>query len=217
MGGLVCAPASTSARRDGRADGARGARLVMCGTPHQGAHSMVENMVGKGDTLRMLVRLTSSTTCRKCSTSSPAPRPPAAAAQAGFVDTFQASPTAVSRSTTGRRHWGGLKAGEGLLVRRRAVRAAEPGRAGRSVLAVEGRRLGAPSLPEAMRGRASSVRRRGQHACGVRVVKDRLKMVGTARGDGTVTWDSGRINASARTTAAGAARDLLATKDYFSG
>ena len=34
-----------------------GARLVMLGTPHQGAHSMVENLLGKGDTLRMLVRL----------------------------------------------------------------------------------------------------------------------------------------------------------------
>ena len=35
-----------------------GARLVMLGTPHQGAHSMVENLLGKGDTLRMLVRWT---------------------------------------------------------------------------------------------------------------------------------------------------------------
>ena len=34
-----------------------GARLVMLGTPHQGAHSMVENLLGKGDTLRTLVRL----------------------------------------------------------------------------------------------------------------------------------------------------------------
>src|SRR5581483_3373614 len=34
-----------------------GARLIMCGTPHQGAHSMVENLIGKGDTLRTLVRL----------------------------------------------------------------------------------------------------------------------------------------------------------------
>ena len=42
---------------DGHADGARGARFVMLGTPHQGAHSMVENLLGKGDTLRTLVRL----------------------------------------------------------------------------------------------------------------------------------------------------------------
>jgi hypothetical protein len=41
---------------DGRADGAR-ARLVMLGTPNQGAYSMVENLLGKGDTLRSLVRL----------------------------------------------------------------------------------------------------------------------------------------------------------------
>ena len=34
-----------------------GARLLMLGTPHQGAHSMVENLLGKGDTLRTLVRL----------------------------------------------------------------------------------------------------------------------------------------------------------------
>ena len=35
----------------------KGARLVMLGTPHQGAYSMVENLIGKGDTLRALVRL----------------------------------------------------------------------------------------------------------------------------------------------------------------
>jgi pimeloyl-ACP methyl ester carboxylesterase len=34
-----------------------GARLVMLGTPNQGAYSMVENLLGKGDTLRSLVRL----------------------------------------------------------------------------------------------------------------------------------------------------------------
>ena len=34
-----------------------GARLVMLGTPNQGAHSMVENLLGKGSTLRTLVRL----------------------------------------------------------------------------------------------------------------------------------------------------------------
>ncbi len=35
----------------------RGAQLVMLGTPHQGAHSMVENLIGKGDTLRTLAVL----------------------------------------------------------------------------------------------------------------------------------------------------------------
>ena len=34
-----------------------GARFVMLGTPNQGAHSMVENLLGKGSTLRTLVRL----------------------------------------------------------------------------------------------------------------------------------------------------------------
>ena len=34
-----------------------GARLIMLGTPHQGAHSMVENLLGKGEMLRTLVAL----------------------------------------------------------------------------------------------------------------------------------------------------------------
>jgi hypothetical protein len=34
-----------------------GARFVMLGTPNQGSYSMVENLLGKGDTLRSLARL----------------------------------------------------------------------------------------------------------------------------------------------------------------
>ena len=34
-----------------------GARFIMLGTPNQGAHSMVEALIGKSDTLRSLARL----------------------------------------------------------------------------------------------------------------------------------------------------------------
>ena len=33
-----------------------GARFIMLGTPNQGAHSMVETLIGAGDTIRQLAR-----------------------------------------------------------------------------------------------------------------------------------------------------------------
>jgi hypothetical protein len=59
-----------------------GARLVMLGTPHQGAYSMVENLLGKA-TRCAVWSARSSTTCSRCSTVA-AFRPARAAAQAGL-------------------------------------------------------------------------------------------------------------------------------------
>jgi pimeloyl-ACP methyl ester carboxylesterase len=62
-----------------------GARLVMLGTPNQGAYSMVENLLGKGDTLRSLVRLDLRHDMRQVlQIVSRFSRRPAVAAQAGF-------------------------------------------------------------------------------------------------------------------------------------
>ncbi|MGS0757258.1 esterase/lipase family protein, partial [Roseateles sp. GG27B] len=58
MGGLVVRACIYKRRAVIDAVMAReGSRLIMLGTPNQGAHSMVENLIGKGDTLRTLVRL----------------------------------------------------------------------------------------------------------------------------------------------------------------
>ena len=52
--------------------------------------------------------------------------------------------------------------------------------------------------------------------CGVREEGGRLKMVGTTRGDGTVTWESGRIGGIGSFYYMPAEHgDLPATEDYF--
>src|SRR5581483_9459460 len=52
--------------------------------------------------------------------------------------------------------------------------------------------------------------------CGVREEAGRLKMVGTTRGDGTVSWESGRIGGIGAFYYMPAVHgDLLGTRDYF--
>ncbi len=203
MGGLVVRACIHKRRSVMDALMAReGARLVMLGTPHQGAHSMVENLLGKGDTLRTLVRLDLTHTMQEVldivagfrGALQLLPKP-------GFTDTFQGQadggePMAYQRAET----WVDLKAkvtdfwfGNQLA-----------GTPAQSVLdeaawlwTADGRER--PALPAAYE--RASVYVFGVAAntpCGVRRVKQgdgsvRVKMVGTTRGDGTVSWDSGRI------------------------
>ena len=163
-----------------------GARLVMLGTPNQGAHSMVENLIGKGDTLRTLVRLDLKHDMQQVldivagfrGALQLLPKP-------GFVDIFQGQRRRRRRSThyqqardLDRRQGQGAR----LLVRRRAARHAGAGGARRGELAVDGRTApGTPALPADYETKCDlRVRRRAQHAVrrargGRRQGRERLK------------------------------------------
>ena len=201
MGGLVVRACIHKRRSVMDALMARdGARFVMLGTPNQGAHSMVENLLGKGDTLRTLVRLDLKHDMQEVldivagfrGALQLLPKP-------GFMDTFQ----------------GRADGGELLRLPERA----DLGRASRPRCATSGSATATSARPAqavldaaswlwrqdgagAPGAAAPSTRRKSIYVfgvarntpCGVREEKAAaLKMVGTTRGDGTVTWESGRI------------------------
>jgi hypothetical protein len=174
-----------------------GARLVMLGTPHQGAHSMVENLLGKGDTLRMLVRLDVTHSMQQVldivagfrGALQLLPKP-------GFKDMFQ-----------------GQSDGGGLYEYQKAQtwadfapkvsdfwfgngRIAKPAQEVLDSAAWLWTQDGAarPSLPTEYEKKSSYVFGVARNTpCGVREEGGRLRMVGTSHGDGTVCWESGRI------------------------
>jgi hypothetical protein len=178
-----------------------GARLVMLGTPNHGAHSMVENLLGKGDALRKLARLDLRHDMQEVlgiigdfrGALQLLPR-------AGFSDTFQGHDQGGQRFDYQRAQtWVQLKDkvsdfwfGDHC--------AATPSQATLDAAAWLWRADGAStSLPAAYENSTVYVFGLAPNtACGVREEPDghggaRLKMVGTAFGDGTVTWDSGRL------------------------
>ena len=174
-----------------------GARLVMLGTPHQGAHSMVENLLGKGDTLRMLVRLDVKHSLQQVldivagfrGALALLPKP-------GFKDTFQGEVDGGGvHDYQEAQTWADFAAkvqdfwfGNGQVGR--------PPQAVLDSAAWLWRQDGpdCPSLPAAYEGKSVYVFGVAKNTpCGVREENGRLKMVGTTRGDGTVSWDSGRI------------------------
>ncbi|MCV2353398.1 CHAT domain-containing protein [Paucibacter sp. B2R-40] len=201
-----------------------GARLIMLGTPHQGAHSMVENLIGKGDTLRTLVRLDVTHDMQEVldiiagfrGALQLLPKP-------GFVDTFQGQPDggasyAYQQADT----WLGLKS----KVRDFWFGDQHAGTPEQAVLtsanwlwAQDGPNV--PALPAAYEAKSIYIFGQAPNTpCGLREegagAKARLKMVGTTRGDGTVTWDSGRIGGIGRFYYLPAAHgDLLSTSAYF--
>ncbi len=174
-----------------------GARLVMLGTPHQGAHSMVENLLGKGDTLRMLVRLDVKHSLQQVldivagfrGALALLPKP-------GFKDTFQGEVDGGGvHDYQEAQTWADFAAkvqdfwfGNGQVGR--------PPQAVLDSAAWLWQQDGpdCPSLPSAYEGKSVYVFGVAKNTpCGVREENGRLKMVGTTRGDGTVSWDSGRI------------------------
>jgi len=201
-----------------------GARLVMCGTPHQGAHSMVENLIGKGDTLRMLVRLDLRHDMQEVldivagfrGALQLLPKP-------GFEDTFQGQPDGGEKFDYSKAETWQAFAGK---VRDYWFGDGRCGQPTQSVLDSacwlwKSDGLAKPSLPNEDRYLKKSIYVFGVASntpCGVREEKGRLKMVGTTRGDGTVTWDSGRIEGIGSFYYLPAVHgDLLATKEYFPG
>ena len=181
-----------------------GARLVMLGTPNQGAHSMVENLVGKGDTLRTLAVLDIRLSLQEVldvvagfpGVLQLLPRP-------GFADVFQDSDQGGAKWNYQQR---GTWEAFGRSVQDRWFgngRCAKPQQAVLDEASWLWRQDGAkPALPEDYEKKSIYVFGTALNTpCGVRIEPGRddkgagrLRMVGTALGDGTVTWESGRID-----------------------
>ena len=202
MGGLVVR--ACAAKRPGVMDMLMqrdGARLLMLGTPNQGAWSMVENLLGKGGTLRTLIRIDLKHDMQQVLDIVAHFRGPLALLpRPGFTDMFQGQPDggafyALQDSATWadfrervRDFWFGdhhsaLPSQQALdeaswLWRQDAASSPD----------------GAPTLPPAYAGKSVYIHGVAANTtCGVREEGGRLKLVGTSRGDGTVTWESGRI------------------------
>ncbi len=222
MGGLVVRACIHKRRSVMDALMARdGARFVMLGTPNQGAHSMVENLIGKGDTLRMLVRLDVKHSMQDVldlvagfrGALQLLPKP-------GFKDVFQGDPEGGEvHDYQSAQTWvdfaGKVKDfwfGNGIV-----------GRPPQQVLDAaawlwrqDGRVQ--PALPKEYAAKSIYVFGVARNtACGVRTDKDgRLKMVGTTSGDGTVSWASGRIGGVERHFYMQASHgDLASTSEHF--
>ena len=211
-----------------------GARLVLLGTPNQGAHSMVENLLGKGDMLRTLVVLDLRHGMQEVldivagfrGVLQLLPRP-------GFQDTFQqaeqGSDGSGMRDYLERGTWetfGGqvrdpwFGDGHCALPEQDALDAA-------SWLWQQDEKTlrdGRPSLPADYEKKSIYVFGVAPNTpCGVRVEPDRLdrgkvrlRMVGTALGDGTVTWESGRMHGIGGWYYMPAAHgDLASTVEHF--
>lgn len=197
-----------------------GARLVMLGTPNQGAHSMVENLIGKGDTLRTLVRLDMAHDMQEVldivagfrGALQLLPKP-------GFKDIFQGQEGGgelFDFQNAGT--WAGFKDkvrdlwfGNG--------RVGQPSQAALDsaswLWTADG--TARPTLPAEYESKSAYVFGIARNTpCGVREENGRLKMVGTTRGDGTVTWESGRIGGIGGFYYMAAEHgDLPATKEHF--
>ena len=225
MGGLVVR--ACVAKRRGVMDMLMqrdGARLVMLGTPNQGAWSMVENLLGKGSTLRTLIRLDLQHDMQEVLDIVARFRGPLALLpRPGFKDMFQGQPDgggdyALQDSAT----WDHFK----LRVRDFWFgdhRSAVPSQQALDDASWLWRQDasssadGKPTLPPAYAGNSIYVHGVAANTpCGVREESSRLKMVGTSRGDGTVTWESGRIGGIGSFYYLPAEHgDLPATSEYF--
>ena len=200
--------------------GREGARFVMLGTPNQGAHSMVENLLGKGSTLRMLVRLDLKHTMEQV-----------LEIVSGFRGALQLLPKGDFKDT-----FQGQDDGGGVFDYQRAqtwvdFRAnvrdlwfgnGKSGQPEQMVLdsanwlwSADG--PGTPKLPNEYEKKTSYVFGVARNTpCGVRNDPGRVRMVGTTRGDGTVTWDSGRIGGIGQFFYMQAEHgDLAATAEHF--
>lgn len=178
-----------------------GARLVMLGTPNHGAHSMVENVLGKGDALRSLARrdlrhdmqsvLDIVAEFRGVLQLLP---------RGGFSDTFQGQ-------EGGGQHFDYHSAATWLALQGKVTDfwfgdgcSGTPSQA-----ALDGAAWlwnadeGGGALPSAYTRNCAYVFGQAPTTpCGLREADDgrggtRLKMVGTSLGDGTVTWEAGRL------------------------
>lgn len=204
-----------------------GARLVMLGTPNQGAHSMVANLLGKGDSLRTLTRLDLAHDMQQVldivATMPGAlqllPRP-------GFHDDFQGQPTGGEwHDYQSADTWVRLKA-QNTDIWFGDHRAGTPSQAtldAGSWLWQADAKAGGPALPDHFAAKSIYVYGvAAQTPCGIRqdrhklTGQTRVRLLSTPRGDGTVTWQSGRIGGIGSSYYLPAEHgDLLSTEDTF--
>lgn len=180
-----------------------GARLVMLGTPNQGTHTMVANLIGKAGTLRTLARIDLTHDLQQVLD-----------IVAGFRGALQLLPKPGFTDTFQGQHGGGAwydyqDAQTWIALKEKMTdfwfgdrHCGTPGQAALDSAAwlwtADGNAR--PALPAAYEKKSVYVFGVARNTvCGVREETDgngrvRVKMVGTARGDGSVTWDSGRID-----------------------
>jgi CHAT domain-containing protein len=171
-----------------------GARLVMLGTPHQGSHLMVETLLGKADTVRQLGVLDLSHGLQEVLdivASFPGalqllPKP-------GFADTGH---DATARNYFDPAVWAAFKPemrdlwfGDGVC----AVPDAGALEQALWLWARDGQAR--PALPARHEKKVAYVFGcAARTPCGITRAGGRWKMLGTPLGDGSVTWESGRID-----------------------
>lgn len=188
-----------------------GARLIMLGTPNNGTHATVEHLLGKGESLRTLWRLGE----RRRDGGRPAlrellgtygafpgvmqllPRP-------GFSDTFHEEAESLpSKDFQKQETWSelaGMSDDPWFGERCCAVPGADALASAAWLWKDDDGKLltQAQSLPQEYEKKSIYVFGVAPNTpCGVRTLggsgQRRLKMVGTASGDGVVTWESGRL------------------------
>ena len=197
--------------------GRPGARFVMLGTPNQGAHSMVEALLGKSDTLRSLARVDFQHELQ---------------AILNIIGEFRGALQLLPK--TGFRDVGETPFDEYYSVTRWSALKAEikdfwfgdrvaavPSEAalnqGKWLWDRDG--LATPALPERHADKTIYVHGSAPlTACGMEKIAGRWKMIGTHEGDGTVTWKSGAISGIGRRYYMPAVHgDLAAAPEYFAG
>ncbi|HLN83936.1 MAG TPA: CHAT domain-containing protein [Candidatus Binatia bacterium] len=197
--------------------GRAGARFIMLGTPNQGAHSMVEALLGKSDTLRSLARVDLQHDLQ---------------AILNIIGEFRGALQLLPK--TGFRDVGETPFDEYYSVTRWSALKAEmkdfwfgdrvaavPSEAalnqGKWLWDRDG--LATPALPERHTDKTIYVHGSAPlTACGMQKIDGRWKMIGTNEGDGTVTWKSGAISGIGRRYYMPAVHgDLAATPEYFAG
>ena len=192
MGGLVArAMIAKDAKVWNELIGRAGGRFIMLGTPNNGSHLMVETLLGKADTIRHLARLDFRHRMQDVldiiagfpGALQLLPRP-------GFKDSGGEQEDDYFRSdlwpryrATNRDRWfgNGLAAAPTQNVLDKAAALWKDNLLGNANTVPN------PDHLAYVFGQAENT------PCGIRLEGDRLKMVGTSEGDGSVTWASGRL------------------------
>ena len=197
-----------------------GARFLMLGTPNQGSHLMVETLIGKADTVRKLGVLDQAHDLQNViDIIAGFPGALQLLPKQGFKDTGekQGSPAAVS-DFFDTKVWGAFKAdmrdfwfGNNIG----GLPSAEVLKQAQWLWAQD--TLKTPSLPSKHADKVAYVFGcAAKTPCGIVKEGNTWKMLGTPNGDGSVTWDSGRIDGIGQFFYMPAEHgDLPATHDYF--
>jgi CHAT domain-containing protein/pimeloyl-ACP methyl ester carboxylesterase len=197
-----------------------GARFVMLGTPNQGSHLMVETLIGKSDTVRKLGVLDQAHDLQEViDIIASFPGALQLLPKQGFKDTGekQGNPAAISDFFDAK-VWGDFKADMrdfwfgnqvGGLPSSDVLKQAQ--------WLWSQDNLKTPSLPFKHADKVAYVFGcASKTPCGIVKEGGAWKMLGTPNGDGSVTWDSGRIGGIGQFFYMPAEHgDLPATHDYF--